>query len=351
MGMGYYSCGNSSEMAGELSDQRPECLRKIFIIKLFGIIGILFTFPLGIISLIRGHELLSLTLILISIILSINFYLISKKAYYTLGANIIVYLFFILFVYLVYTGGVSNTGSLWIFAFPALALFLHGLKRGLIDITVFVTVLMILFIGIDNDILVANYSDDFKIRLIFSFLLVTFLASLYEYANTKSFIDMKKLTEKLVNVAKQDQLTELANRRGIHEEMVHIYKQAKENNEDLCVMLCDINFLHDINYGYGHEVGDLVIKEVAKEIQNSIKNTDTLARWSGEEFLILLPQVKLTDAHKFALALEKRIENLTIQYNDKHINVTVSTGISDVKNVNSIYSAVRNADNEMYKLR
>jgi diguanylate cyclase (GGDEF)-like protein len=256
-----------------------------------------------------------------------------------------------LFLYLVYSGGIENTGSLWIYAFPSLTLFLHGLKRGLIDIAIFVILLTFMFVGIDDSLLATSYSSEYKLRLIFSFLVVTFLSSLYEYSSTKSFEEMHLLTEKLINVAKQDQLTDLANRRGIHEEMEHLYQEAKENNHPLCVMLCDIDFLHDINDRYGHEVGDMVIKEVAEEIQKSINNSHTVARWSGEEFLILLPETKLEDARHFATALEQRIENLVINCDRKPIRVTLSTGISDIKSVNSIYSAIRHADNEMYQLK
>jgi len=162
---------------------------------------------------------------------------------------------------------------------------------------------------------------------------------------------MRILTEKLIGVAKQDQLTELANRRGIYEEMELLYAKAKENDEPLCVMLCDIDYLHDINDGYGHHVGDIVIKEIAKEIQNSIKNSDPVARWSGEEFLVILPQTSLEDAHNFAKALSQRIDNLEIKYDNKCIPVSLSIGVSDIENAKSIYAAVRYADNEMYKVK
>lgn len=330
------------------SNDNPERLRKSFLIKLFGVLALVITLPFGLLSLYHANYTLSFTLLLISLLFGINYFLVTRKEYYALGANIIVYLFLALFIYLLYSGGVANTGSLWIFSFPALALFLHGLKKGLIDIAIFVILVMLMLL-VFHDELSTSYDSEYKLRLIVSFLVVTFLSALYEYSNSESFKEMRLLTQKLINVAKQDQLTEPANRRGIHEEMECLYTHAKEFNEDLCVMICDINFLHDINDRYGHDVGDLVIKEVAMEIQNSINNSGTVARWSGEEFLILLPQTKLQDAYKFASALEKRIENLTINYDRQQIRVSVSTGISDVERVNSIYSAVRHADNEMYQ--
>jgi diguanylate cyclase (GGDEF)-like protein len=337
----------SFEESKKLSKIGPECQRKIFLIKLFGLTGILITLPFGILSLINGNEILAISLILISILLGGNYFLVAKRSNYQMAAHIIVYLFLFLFLYLVYSGGVANTGSLWIYAFPALALFLHGLKQGLIDIAIFIVLLLVMFVGFE-DYMIASYSNEYMLRLIFTFMVVTFLSSLYEYSHEKFFVEMNTLTEKLINAAKQDQLTELANRRGIYEEIEEMYKQAKEKGEELCVMLCDINFLHDINYKYGYDFGDHIIKQVAAEIQNSIKNTHTLAQWSGEEFLILLPETKLEDAHKFSLALEKRIKNLDIRHDRERIKVSISTGISDVKSVKSIYAAIRKADNEMY---
>jgi len=343
--------GKQSSINKYIDIENPKFLRKIFIIKLFGLIGILFTFPLGVLALINGNYTLSFTLIIIAILLGTNYFVIAKKLNYALSANIIVYLFLVLFIYLVYSGGVSHTGTLWIYTFPALALFLHGLKHGLIDIAIFVSLLILMFVLFDSSILEEHYSTAYKLRLILSFLVVTFLSSLYEYSNAKFFDEMQLLTEKLINVAKEDQLSELVKKRGIHEEMECLYQEAKMKSEPMCVMLCDIDYLHDINNRYGHEVGDMVIKEIVTEIQNSIKNSDTLSIWSGEEFLILLPKTELHDAYNFARALEKRIENLEISYDRHPIQLSLSIGISNIEHVKSIYAAVRHADNAMYKVK
>ena len=113
-------------------------------------------------------------------------------------------------------------------------------------------------------------------------------------------------------------------------------------------MLCDIDYLHDINGRYGSDVREMVIKEISQEIQNSIKNSDAVAWWSGEEFIVLFPQTNLSDAHKYSIALKKRIKNLKIIHDRKPIQVTLTTGASNIENANSVYSAVRQADSKMY---
>ncbi|WP_309500265.1 diguanylate cyclase domain-containing protein [Sulfurovum sp.] len=327
----------------------PEFLRKLFTIKLFGSLGIVFTSSCAALSFLTANNQLSSILILTAVFLSINYYFVIRKAYYNLGSHIIVYVFFLLLIYLVHSGGIGNTGSLWIYTFPALALFLHGLKHGLIDIVIFVFILSVMFLVNNDQYLTTSYSDEYKLRLILSFLMVAFLSSLYEHSITKSFKEMRKLTEKLIAAAKQDQLTEFINKRGIHEEIGELQRHAQEHDEALSVMLCDIDYLHDINERYGPKIGDMLIEEIAAEIQKSINNTQAIARWTGEEFLILLPQTKIEDAYKFAGALDKRIKNLAIMYERSKIQVSLSIGISDIENGGSIYSSIRHADSQMYQ--
>lgn len=219
----------------------------------------------------------------------------------------------------------------------------------IIDIGIFVFILSVMFLINNDAYLTASYSGEYKLRLILSFLVVALLSSLYEYSSIKSFEEMRKLTQKLIAVAKQDQLTEFTNKRGIHEEIGELHHNTQERNEALSVMLCDIDYLHDIKGRYGQKIGDMVIEEIAAEIQKSINNTQAIARWTGGEFLILLPQTKIEDAHKFASALDKRIKNLAIMHEGCKIQVSLSIGISDIENSGSIYSSIRHADNQMYK--
>ena len=326
----------------------PETLQKISILKLFIILGILFTLPLGILSLFQDNIILSFSLLFISALLLVNYYFIFNSKMYTFASTLLVYLFFFLFLYLVYSGGVENTGSLWIYIFPGLALFLHGLKHGLIDISVFLFIITLMFFLNNGSYLEASYTDEYKIRLILIFAMITLFTSLYEYSSTNSFKKMRLLTNKLIDVGKEDQLSKLTNKRSIYEEVELLFHYAKENKQTLVVMLCDIDYLHDINGRYGSDVREMDIKEISQEIQNSIKNSDAVAWWSGEEFIVLFPQTNLSDAHKYSIALKKRIKNLKIIHDRKPIQVTLTTGASNIENANSVYSAVRQADSKMY---
>ncbi|MBA1420713.1 MAG: GGDEF domain-containing protein [Epsilonproteobacteria bacterium] len=329
-------------------EYNPGLARNIFLIKLFGLMGVVVTMPFGILALFRGNTTLSMMLICISSVLILNYFFASKREKYAFSSSVIVYLFLCLFLYLVYSGGIENTGSLWIYVFPALALFLHGFKHGLIDIGIFVLgMIIILYMPLDAP-LMATYNDEYKSRLLFSFVTVSFLASLYEYFSGKSFEQVCALSKKLIKVAKEEHLAELARKRGIGEEYELLFAYAKKHNESMSIVLADIDYLPDIKGRYGNDIGEMVIHEIKHSIENCIKNSEAIVRWSGAEFLILLPQTVYADACKFAEALEQRIKNMTLTHDGKPMHISLTTGVTDIENSNSIYAAIRNADSKMY---
>ena len=329
-------------------EYNPGLARNIFLIKLFGLMGVVVTMPFGILALFNGQTTLSMMLIFISSVLILNYFFASKREKYAFASNVIVYLFLCLFLYLVYSGGIENTGSLWIYVFPALALFLHGFKHGLIDIGIFVLgMVIILYIPLDAPFM-ATYSDEYKSRILLSFVTVSFLASLYEYSSLKSFEKVCTLSKKLINVAKEEHLAELARKRGIGEEYELLFAYAKKHDENMSIVLADIDYLPDIKGRYGDDVGEMVIHEIKHGIENCIKNSEAIVRWTGAEFLILLPQTVYEDAYKFAEALEQRIKNMTLTHDSKPMHISLTTGVADIENSHSIYAAIRNADSKMY---
>jgi len=331
-------------------EHNPEAIQKLFIVKLFAALGIIFTFLFGLLCLFEKNTILSLFSLGTSTVLLLNYYLMTRQEKYSIGTHVIVYLFMFLFFYLVYSGGVANTGSLWMYTFPALALSLHGLKHGLVDIAIFIFALLVIFYFGNDQFIEASYTEAYKIHLILSFLMVTLLSALYEYSRIQSLNYMGQLNSELVKNAKDEQLSQLSKQRGLYEELEVLYTHAKENNEKLCIVLCDIDYMHDIFSRFGKEVGNMVIDEITKEIEKSLKNSEGIVRWSGEEFLIILPTTPYADAILYANALEKRIQNYKIKYDGKIMPVSLTTGVAESENIKSIYRLIRQADSKMYNI-
>lgn len=321
-------------------DENEKAL-KTYLIYTFTIVGFLFLFPLGVSDFLTANNLISLILLGICLVLLLNFFYLRRTENYVVAGNIIFYTFFILMFYLVYTGGIDNTGHLWIYCLPPMALFLHGLKKGLLELSVFVLFMILLFYA-PHELIIAQYEEGEKLRIILSFLVVTFLTSLYEYSRVKSIKKMKKLQKDLKFFLKQDELTGLYNRRGYND---NIEKIGTTNG---VVLMCDIDHFKKINDSFGHAAGDHVIKEVATCIRNTIRKDDVAVRWGGEEFLVFLTKTNIDNAYFVSEKLRESIEELHIHYKDRDIRVTVSIGIASVGDTTTLDDAIRFADNAMY---
>lgn len=122
---------------------------------------------------------------------------------------------------------------------------------------------------------------------------VSYLASQLNTLRKRLSAQKKDLLEALKHIqvmAAQDELTALPNRRHMSEVLAIEEKRHRLTNSCLCVALLDIDFFKHINDRYGHTVGDQVLKGFASRFRESLRSTDVLARWGGEEFLFLLPE-------------------------------------------------------------
>lgn len=118
------------------------------------------------------------------------------------------------------------------------------------------------------------------------------------------FTDITKLNE----LATQDALTQVANRFQFDKILEHSILISGRYGRPLSMMLIDIDHFKYVNDQYGHLVGDEVLKEIARLLTQNIRKSDSVARWGGEEFVVLLPDNDLVSAVKLAESLRVRIE-------------------------------------------
>jgi diguanylate cyclase (GGDEF)-like protein len=128
-------------------------------------------------------------------------------------------------------------------------------------------------------------------------------------------------------LAAHDELTGLWNRRHAQQAFQIELQRASRSKRPLCLALVDIDNLKQINDQRGHAVGDEVLRAFALEACVALRKTDLLARWGGEEFLILLPETKMDDAMATLERLRQRIDDASIVGLAVHA-VTVSIGIT-----------------------
>ncbi len=169
-----------------------------------------------------------------------------------------------------------------------------------------------------------------------------------------SAIENAILFTRVQRLASIDELTGLFNRRQFFELSGRAYNHSKRYSKNLSVCMCDIDFFKQFNDKFGHDVGDIVLKKTAAVIQKSLRDTDILGRYGGEEFSILLVE---TDYNK-ALEVCERIRNAVFSMNVSNPNngellkVSVSIGMTEVlQEDTSLDSVIKRSDIALYKAK
>ena len=320
-------------------------MRKIYLINTFNLIAFIFVFPLGVNAFYHSLDMLAFLLLATSFIVIVNYFFLKFSHKKEIASYVISILFFVLFSYLIYTGGVDKTGPLWVYSLPMIVMFLLGFRQGMLYMALFFIVILFILFGLDNTL----YLDDFKLRIVLSLLLVTFLTSVHEYLREKIFEKMNILSLQLEDDSNKDPLTQVYNRRGMYRAFENAFLEyGIDNNKNFTLIICDIDYFKKINDNYGHIAGDEVLKKVASEIKNIIRKDDILARWGGEEFLVLLPNASMEEAYEVGEKIRKSIENTSFNYEHYTITMTVSIGLAEKDNELPISDIIREADAHMY---
>lgn len=163
----------------------------------------------------------------------------------------------------------------------------------------------------------------------------------------------KELIEKnqeLLKLSITDKLTEIYNRAKLDKTLQEEFNRSKRYKTEFSVILIDIDFFKKVNDTFGHQIGDDVLKESAQVLKDSIRLTDVLGRWGGEEFLIISPQTNLEGAVKIAEHINNAIKLYKFKtYPNK---VTMSIGVASYfEDMSKIEEILLNADKSLYKAK
>jgi diguanylate cyclase (GGDEF)-like protein len=144
-----------------------------------------------------------------------------------------------------------------------------------------------------------------------------------------------------------DSLTGVKNRTAFDSNFSREIELNRRKNSELSVIVMDIDFFKRINDQYGHAVGDLVLKQVAKAAEASIRSSDALYRYGGEEFVVVLNGTDLHGAKLLAERIRENIEALRIDAL-KDLQVTMSLGVSMINDGDTTDSLFKRADEALY---
>ena len=179
--------------------------------------------------------------------------------------------------------------------------------------------------------------------------MVRFIILAHQFAIVLERIRLYELVQEL---AIRDGLTDVFVRRYFLERLSEELERAKHYNTNLSFAMLDIDYFKKCNDKYGHLVGDIVLKEISKILQKSLREIDIIGRYGGEEFAIMLPDTSKEGAAIVGERIRESVEKAEINAYDEAINLTVSLGIATYPaDADELSQLIDRADQVLYKAK
>ncbi len=160
--------------------------------------------------------------------------------------------------------------------------------------------------------------------------------------------EQKRLEQELEKAALRDPLTGLGNRRQFLQVVKHAHAQSQRYGQDYSLMLVDVDHFKAINDQYGHNTGDEVLILLARTLETSVRESDAIFRWGGEEFLILLPQTNLEGAQHVAETVRETIQQIKLP---DLAAITVSIGVAQHLADEDTLTLFKRVDDALYRAK
>ena len=157
--------------------------------------------------------------------------------------------------------------------------------------------------------------------------------------------EQKRLKNELEFAASRDPLTGLWNRRHFLDLLEKAHQQKRRNDVNYSLLILDADHFKNINDQFGHDKGDEVLVLLARTLENRVRETDSVCRWGGEEFIILLPQTDISNAAHLAECLRAFVAEIQIPALP---HITVSIGVAQHQQEETTESLLKRADAALY---
>jgi diguanylate cyclase (GGDEF)-like protein len=157
--------------------------------------------------------------------------------------------------------------------------------------------------------------------------------------------------EQLALAARADPLTGLMNRRAILEQLEYQSARAQRSGTPFSLILADLDYFKSINDTHGHDAGDQALIEIAAQLRQELRAQDLVARWGGEEFLVLLPDTDLEGGLVVAEDLREGVAAHTLDIGGESVQLTLSLGVARCATGQPFNECVKAADSALYRAK
>jgi diguanylate cyclase (GGDEF)-like protein len=196
----------------------------------------------------------------------------------------------------------------------------------------------------------ANPSQSNNMVLYFAALAAQFAPMiLVAYITTMLSSDIRRALIHIKMLSEKDELTGVLNMRAFATTADRISRQAARYNHTYTVMMVDSDSLKVINDKYGHQAGNRLLQLLVQCIQAQLRETDVLARYGGDEFIVLLPETAAAGAEIVATRIRQRVEAAVLTTRDRPVSTTVSLGVASYpEHASDLESVMERADQALY---
>ncbi|MBW4549910.1 MAG: GGDEF domain-containing protein [Aphanocapsa sp. GSE-SYN-MK-11-07L] len=174
------------------------------------------------------------------------------------------------------------------------------------------------------------------------------LANLFYIILLNIYNNLRSQYGQVHQMAHYDQLTGVANRHQIQALLAQKLPQTQDSPQNFSILLVDLDHFKQVNDKYGHAVGDRVLKDIAHLLAQHVRASDTLARWGGEEFLILAPTTDLAQAQHLGEKIQQVLSEVSLA---DQLRLTLSIGIASYRPDDTLATLLERADAALYRAK
>ncbi|MAD74100.1 MAG: GGDEF domain-containing protein [Rheinheimera sp.] len=315
-------------------------LKSNFYLAMLSLVGLLiaaFLTPYGLYRLFTGNIVVGAT-DLVMVLVSSCCVLFAWRTNNTKGPGLIMAMVFCIGAILVCIS-LGTDGVFWLYPFIVFIFFLVSPIKALVMLLLSLSVL------VAAALINPGHIFDSIFQLV-SFTVTCFITSLFAYMFAYRTQTQR---EALKVLATTDSLTGAANRRTLDEALISAITQHKKSGTEFGLMLLDLDFFKEVNDNYGHKTGDNVLTELVPILKKMVRQHDAVYRFGGEEFVVLLADIKQADLHKLADKIRLGVnQHLSLPDSKK---LTTSIGIALLQDDESWESWLHRADLALYQAK
>ena len=176
------------------------------------------------------------------------------------------------------------------------------------------------------------------------------IGAIESFSTNRLVIDARRQLREMRHIVHTDRLTSIGNRRLVEGRLRAVIAECAHTNSSAGLLFMDIDNFKQINDTYGHAIGDQVLRMVSATFNHSLRATDTIGRWGGEEFIAILKDIdNEDDLRQIAEKVRTLVEFSRLDLNDQNLTVTISVGATRLCPGDTPESLVDRADGLMYQ--